>query len=43
VTIATNSKASPGLAGWVERLMQPSIAAKIYREELQNLAEYVTA
>jgi hypothetical protein len=41
VTIATQAKASSGLRGWIEKLVNPLIIRRIYREELQQLAEYV--
>lgn len=39
VTIATESRTSPGLRGWLEKVMNPPITRRIYREELQQLAE----
>jgi hypothetical protein len=41
VTIATESIAAPGVSGVMERLMNPPIARRIYRKELQNLEAYV--
>jgi uncharacterized protein YndB with AHSA1/START domain len=41
VTIATDSPASPGLRGQIEKIMNPMVARRIYREELQLLADYV--
>lgn len=41
VTIATESTPAPGMGGVLERLMNPPIARRIYRKELQNLAAYV--
>lgn len=41
VTIATDAKTSPGLTGFVERLVNPAITRRIYRAELNLLAEYV--
>jgi dephospho-CoA kinase len=41
VTIATQAKASPGLRGWIEKLVNPVIVRRIYKEELQQLADYV--
>lgn len=38
VTIATTAQTSPGLKGWLEKLMTPAIARRIYREELAQLA-----
>lgn len=40
VTIATQAKASPGLRGLVEKLANPLIIRRIYRAELQELANY---
>jgi hypothetical protein len=42
VTIATETRTSPGLRGLVEKLMNPPISRRIYREELQKLAEVAT-
>ena len=41
VTITGDFPASPGLAGWVERLVQPAITRRIFEQELRNLADYV--
>jgi hypothetical protein len=41
VTIATQSPASPGLKGVMERLVTPPITRRIFRQELQNLADYL--
>lgn len=41
VTIATRTKASRGLRGQVERLINPAITRRIYRQELQLLSSYV--
>lgn len=41
VTIATKAKTSPGLRGMIEKLMNPPIMRRIYREELHQLAEVV--
>ncbi len=41
VTIATATKASPGLVGVMERLTTPPVTGRIYRQELRNLAEYL--
>ncbi|MCI0395068.1 MAG: SRPBCC family protein [Chloroflexi bacterium] len=41
VTIATDMRASPGLRGFMEKLMNPPVTRRIYRQELENLAEYV--
>ena len=39
VLISTTAKASAGLKGVVERMMNPPIMRRIYREELEQLAE----
>jgi hypothetical protein len=41
VTIATDAAPSSGVKGWLERLFNPPVMRRIYREELQQLAEYV--
>ena len=41
VTIATDARASPGVRGMMEKLMNPPITRRIYTEELRQLAEYV--
>ncbi len=41
VTIATESSASPGFTGVMERLMNPPITRHIFRQELRQLADYV--
>lgn len=41
VTIATDAAISPGLTGWLERVFNPPVMRRIYKQELQNLAEYV--
>ncbi|MCC7205791.1 MAG: SRPBCC family protein [Anaerolineae bacterium] len=41
VTIAADFPASPGLKGLMERLFNPPITRRIFRTELQNLAQYV--
>lgn len=38
VTIITTTRTSPGLKGWLERVMNPAITRRIYREELAQLA-----
>lgn len=43
LTITTDSEASPGLPGLMESWFQPSIIRRIYKKELQNIAEYVQA
>jgi hypothetical protein len=40
VTIATDAATKPGLMGWMERLFNPSVMRRIYKKELQQLAEY---
>lgn len=42
VTITTKAKVSPGLSGFVERLINPPITRHIYKKELEQLAEYVS-
>ncbi|MCB0121596.1 MAG: SRPBCC family protein [Caldilineaceae bacterium] len=37
VTIATTMRAAPGIRGWIEKLMNPPVMRKIYREELAQL------
>ena len=39
VTIATESRTSSGLRGLLEKLMNPIVTRRIYREELQQLAK----
>jgi hypothetical protein len=41
VTFATDSPASPGFAGMVERLLTPLVMGRIYRQEMRNLADYL--
>ena len=41
VTITTEIQSSPGFRGFMERLMTPPVLKRIYREELDLLAEYV--
>lgn len=41
VTIATDAAPSPGVRGWLERLFNPPVMRRIYREELRQLGEYV--
>ena len=43
VTIATEARASAGLAGLLERWFNPGITRRIYREELQLLEAYLEA
>lgn len=41
LTIRTEVEASPGLQGFMETLFQPSVMRRIYKQELQNIANYV--
>ena len=41
LTIATDSRPSPGVMGLIERLMNPPVTRRIYRAELQNIANYL--
>ena len=41
LTISTDARASSGLRGLIEKLVNPVISRKIYREELQQLAQIV--
>ena len=41
VTIATNARTSPGFTGFIERLMIPSFLSRVYKAELQQLADYI--
>jgi uncharacterized protein YndB with AHSA1/START domain len=38
VTISTTAVTAPGLRGWLEKLLNPVITRRIYREELERLA-----
>jgi hypothetical protein len=40
VTIQTDTKLSPGLRGFIEKLLNPPITRQIYREELALLSDY---
>jgi hypothetical protein len=40
VTIAVSYPVSPGIKGVLERLMNPPISRRMFKQELQNLAEY---
>ncbi len=42
-TISSEFPASAGIMGFMERLMQPSVVRRIYKQELQNIAAYVTS
>lgn len=39
VTIATEARTAPGLRGQLEKLITPPISRRIYRQELQQLAQ----
>ena len=39
-TIASVTRAAPGIRGWIEKRMNPIITRRIYREELALLADY---
>ena len=41
VTIATDVKASPGVMGLMEKMMNPPILRRIFQKELRQLADYV--
>lgn len=41
VTIFSESPASPGLRGFLERMTQPSIVGRLFKQELQNLEAYM--
>lgn len=41
VTIATASRPAAGVAGWLERLINPAITRRIYRSELDQLNAYM--
>ena len=41
LTISTDARTSPGVKGLMERVVNPAISRKIYREELQQLARVV--
>lgn len=43
VTIATTARTSPGVRGWLEKLTNPAITRRIYREELAQLAAVAQA
>jgi len=40
VTITTISRTSPGLQGLIEKMFQPFVLRRIYKEELRLLADY---
>lgn len=41
VTITIDTEASPGVKGWVERLILPPFSRRILQKELQLLADYL--
>jgi hypothetical protein len=41
VTIRSEFPPAPGLMGWLERLTKPAVTRRIYRAELQQLAQYM--
>lgn len=41
VTISTTARSSSGVKGVIERLINPGITRKIYREELKQLADFM--
>lgn len=41
VTIATDSRSAAGFAGVMERLINPPVSRRIYKQELKNLAAAV--
>lgn len=41
VTISSDTRLSAGFAGLMERLMNPPITRRIYRQELRQLADYL--
>lgn len=43
ITLLTESRASAGFRGFMERLMNPSITRRIYKIEMANLAAYLKA
>jgi hypothetical protein len=43
VTITTDSKPSPGFVGVMERLINPPISRRIYKQELAQLNDYMRA
>lgn len=40
LTIYSEFPGKAGFAGWMEKLMQPMIVGRIYRQELRNIAVY---
>lgn len=43
VIIATDARTSPGLQGFIERLMIPSFLSRVYKTELRQIDEYVSS
>jgi hypothetical protein len=41
VTITTRTQVASGLAGWLDKLISPSVTRMIYHKELANLAQFV--
>jgi hypothetical protein len=41
LTIATDARLTPGFAGIMERLMNPPIMRRIYKQEMANINDYV--
>ena len=41
VTIATDVRASPGFKGMLEKLFNPPVTRRIFRQELRQLADYM--
>ena len=41
LTISSVTKPSPGIVGFLEKLMNPPVTRRIYREELAQIAAYV--
>jgi len=41
VTITTESRLSPGIQGFIERIFNPMIIGRIYRQELEQLERYL--
>jgi len=40
VTISSVFPARPGIAGWLEKIIQSRIAHRLYQKELRNIADY---
>jgi Polyketide cyclase / dehydrase and lipid transport len=43
LTIATDSQASPGFAGFMEKLMIPPVQRRMYKQEMKLIAGYLAA